>query len=107
MKNLIIRSGSLRMGGLERVLIEMLQNISKEKYNIYLIVEDNSGDKNIFLDQVPKEIPIYFLKTEKVIEKTDYHRKRKGSLYHKIMYNVNMMKEHKIVLRETNKIIEK
>ena len=28
-KNVIIRSGSLRMGGLERVLIEVLQNIDK------------------------------------------------------------------------------
>jgi len=105
MKNLIIRSGSLRMGGLERVLIEMLQNISKEKYNIYLIIEDNSGKNNIFLDQVPKEIPIHFLKTEGLISKTDYHRKRKKSLYNKIMYNLCMMKEHKIVLDETKKVI--
>lgn len=107
MKNLIIRSGSLRMGGLERVLIEMLQNISKEKYNIYLIIEDDSGKNNIFLDQVPKEIPIHFLKTEELIAKTDYHRKRKKSLYHKIMYNLHMIKEHKIVIDETKKVIEK
>ena len=105
MKNLIIRSGSLRMGGLERVLIEMLQNISKEKYNIYLIIEDNSGKNNIFLDQVPKEIPLHFLKTEGLISKTDYHRKRKKSLYNKIMYNLCMMKEHKIVVDETKKVI--
>lgn len=107
MKNLIIRSGSLRMGGLERVLIEMLQNISKEKYNIYLIIEDNSGKNNIFLDQVPKEIPIHFLKTEELISRTDYYRKRKKSLYHKTMYNFHMMKEHKIVVDETKKVIEK
>ena len=32
-KRLVIRSGSLRMGGLERILIEVLQTINKEKYN--------------------------------------------------------------------------
>jgi len=95
------------MGGLERVLIEMLQNISKEKYNIYLIIEDNSGKNNIFLEQVPKEIPIHFLKTEELISKTDYHRKRKKSLYHKTMYNLHMIKEHKIVVDKTKKVIEK
>ena len=35
MKNIIIRSGSLRMGGLERVLIEVLQAIDKK--NIILL----------------------------------------------------------------------
>ncbi|MDP0506665.1 MAG: glycosyltransferase [Fusobacterium sp. JB019] len=106
MKNLIIRSGSLRMGGIERVLMEILNNISKEKYNIYLIIEDDSGKNNIFLNQVPKDIPIYFLKSQELIGKTDYHRKRKDSLYHKLMYNINMMREHKVVLKNTKEIID-
>ena len=39
MKNeekIVFRSGSLRMGGLERVLIEVLQTINKDKYEDYL-----------------------------------------------------------------------
>ena len=35
-KKVIFRSGSLRMGGLERVLIEVLQTIDKEKFDLYL-----------------------------------------------------------------------
>ncbi|MGL6098796.1 MAG: glycosyltransferase, partial [Fusobacteriaceae bacterium] len=106
MKNLVIRSGSLRMGGLERVLIEMLQNLDRKKYKISLIIEDNSGAENIFLSEVPKEIEIYFLKPEELIEKTHYHRERKKNLYHKIMYNILMMKEHSFVVERTVQVLK-
>lgn len=105
-KNLVIRSGSLRMGGLERVLIEMLQNLDKNRYNISLIIEDDSGKENIFLDQVPKSIDIYFLKPENLIAKTHYHRERKKNLYHKFMYNFLMSKEHSFVIRRTQEVLQ-
>ena len=106
MKNLVIRSGSLRMGGLERVLIEMLQNLDSNRYNISLIIEDNSGKENVFLDQVPKGIDIYFLKPESLIEKTHYHRERKKNLYHKFMYNLLMSKEHSFVVNKTKDVLK-
>lgn len=105
-KNLVVRSGSLRMGGLERVLIEMLQNLDKNRYNISLIIEDDSGKENIFLDQVPKGIDIYFLKPEDLIAKTHYHRERKKNLYHKFMYNLLMSKEHSFVIRRTQEVLQ-
>lgn len=105
-KNLVIRSGSLRMGGLERVLIEMLQNLDKNRYNISLIIEDDSGKENVFLDQVPKGIDIYFLKPEDLIAKTHYHRERKKNLYHKFMYNLLMSKEHSFVIRRTQEVLQ-
>ncbi|MEG1338887.1 glycosyltransferase [Cetobacterium sp.] len=106
MKNLVIRSGSLRMGGLERVLIEMLQNLDRKKYNISLIIEDNSGEENVFLDQVPKGIDIYFLKSEELIANTHYHRERKKNLYNKLMYNYLMGKEHRIVVSKTCEVLQ-
>lgn len=105
MRNIVFRSGSLRMGGLERVLIEVLQNLNLEKYIVSLIIEDDSGSENIFLDQVPKDIEVYFVKPEEMIAKTHYHRERKKSLYHKIMYNYYMYKEHKYVVTKTMDIM--
>lgn len=105
-KNLVVRSGSLRMGGLERVLIEMLQNLDCNRYNISLIIEDNSGKENVFLDQVPEGIDIYFLKPETLIEKTHYHRERKKNLYHKFMYNLLMSKEHSFVVNKTKDVLK-
>lgn len=104
-KNIIFRSGSLRMGGLERILIEVLQNIDKEKYNITLVIDDDCGKDNIFEKDIPKEIPYYFLKSQKLIEKTEYYKKRKKNLICKVMYNLYMNLETFIMSREMKKII--
>ena len=56
-KKVIFRSGSLRMGGLERVLIEVLQTIDREKFDIYLVIDDDCGEENIFeKDRVESEV---------------------------------------------------
>ncbi len=107
MKNIVIRSGSLRMGGLERVLIEVLQNLNLEKYRVSLIIEDDSGDENIFLEDIPKNIDVYFLKSKEMIEKTHYHRMKKKNIFNKIMYNYLMYKEHKFVVKKTLEVMKK
>ena len=89
-KNIIIRSGSLRMGGLERVLIEVLQTIDKKKYNITLVIDDDCGEGNIFEKDIPKEIPYYFLKSKKLMEKTEYYKEKRKKLFYKLMYNLYM-----------------
>ena len=75
-KNILFRSGSLRMGGLERVLIEVLQTIDKEKYNISLIIDDDCGEDNIFEKDIPKEIKYYFLKSQDLIQKQNIIKKK-------------------------------
>lgn len=106
MKNIVIRSGSLRMGGLERVLIEVLQNIDLEKFKVSLLIEDDSGKENIFIDDIPNGIDLYFIKPEEMILKTKYHRERKGNIYHKLMYNLYMEKERKFVVKRTKEILK-
>ena len=106
-KNVIIRSGSLRMGGLERVLIEVLQNIDKEKYNITLVIDDDCGGENIFEKDIPKEIPYYFLKSQGLIEKTNYYKLRRKNILYKLMYNIYMSIETYIKSKNIKKLIEK
>lgn len=79
-KNIIFRSGSLRLGGLERVLIEVLQTIDKKKYNIILVIDDNGGKENIFEKDIPKEIPYYFLKSKELREKEQNLKKKENIL---------------------------
>lgn len=103
-KKIIIRSGSLRMGGLERVLIEALQTIDREKYEISLLITDDSGKDNIFLKDIPQDIKVYFLKPESLMRETEQYRlKRKDSIYNKFMYNYMMWKERGIILENTKK----
>lgn len=107
MKNIIIRSGSLRMGGLERVLIEVLQTIDKNKYNITLVIDDDCGSGNIFEKDIPKEIPYYFLKSKELIEKTEYYKERKKNLFYKLMYNLYMNLETFIMKENMKKLLRK
>lgn len=107
MKNVIIRSGSLRMGGLERVLIEVLQNIDKNKYNLTLVIDDDCGEDNIFEKDIPKEISYYFLKSQKLIEKTNYYKLRRKNILYKLMYNIYMNIETYIKSKNIKKLIEK
>ena len=76
-KKIVFRSGSLRMGGLERVLIEVLQTINKDKYEIILVIDDDCGENNIFEKDIPKEVKYYFLKSQELIQKIDKYRLKK------------------------------
>ncbi|WP_027128200.1 glycosyltransferase [Fusobacterium perfoetens] len=96
MKNIVIGTGSLLMGGIERVLQEVLKNLDKNKYKIFLFVEKDYGKSNIFLDEIPKEVEVYFLKPYSLIEKAEYYRDKKKNIFYKLLYNIQMKKERKI-----------
>lgn len=106
-KNIIIRSGSLRMGGLERVLIEVLQTIDKKKYNITLVIDDDCDEGNIFEKDIPKEIPYYFLKSKELIEKTEYYKEKRKNLFCKLMYNLYMNFETFIMCKNMKNLLNK
>ncbi|MBP6063654.1 MAG: glycosyltransferase [Fusobacteriaceae bacterium] len=105
-KNVIIRSGTLKMGGLERVLIEVLQSIEKNRYNLYLFIENNAGKENVFLNDVPDWIKVYFLKPEPIMRKSEFYRQNKKKMYYKLMYNITMNLEKYLVKKNTKKYIK-
>lgn len=106
-KNIVFRSGSLRMGGLERVLIEVLQTIDKEKYNISLIIDDDCGKENVFEKDIPKEVKYYFLKSQNLIKKTEYYKGRRKNIFYKLMYNLYMNLETFLMCRKSKEILKK
>ena len=106
-KRVIIRSGSLRMGGLERVLIEVLQTINKEKYNISLVIDDDCGEADIFKKDIPKEIDYYFLKSETLMKKISFYRERKNNLLYKGLYNFYLSYSKYIACKNMEKLVEK
>ncbi|WP_426710475.1 glycosyltransferase [Cetobacterium sp. SF1] len=106
-KTIVIRSGSLRMGGLERVLIEVLQNIDREKFNLYLIIEDDCGKENIFEKDIPEDLPYYFLKSKKLRDFTERVKRRKKNIIFKILYNIMMRVEEVTVYRNIKKLLNK
>jgi len=57
-KKILIRIGSLRHGGAEKVLINFLKNIPPDKYEIDLLLNLYSG---IYVKEVPSWINLYYL----------------------------------------------
>ena len=104
MKKVLFYNGSLRMGGIERVLVEVLQNIDRSKMSIDLIIEDGIKSLNIFEKDIPKDIKIYYLKPEGLIQKTDFYRKNKKNIFYKIIYNIMMNYEGYIKRKNFKKI---
>ena len=77
----LFRSGSLRMGGLERVLVEVLQNINKTDLDIHLLIDDET-EEDIFRKDIPLDIPYHFLKSNQFMKQLELVRKEKNkSLY--------------------------
>jgi len=106
MKKVLFYNGSLRMGGIERVLVEVLQNIDRSKMSIDLLIEDGIKSLNVFEKDIPKDIKIYYLKPEELIQKTDFYRKNKKNFFYKIIYNIMMNYEGYIKKKNLNKIIK-
>lgn len=63
-KKILIRIGSLRHGGAEKVLVTFLKNISPDKYEIDLLLNLYSGK---YLKDVPSWITIYYLNKGEMI----------------------------------------
>ncbi|MFV0146890.1 glycosyltransferase [Empedobacter falsenii] len=63
-KKILIRIGSLRQGGAEKVLVTFLKNLSPEKYEIDLLLNLYSGK---YLKDVPSWITIYYLNKGEMI----------------------------------------
>lgn len=98
----LFRSGSLRMGGLERVLVEVLQNINKTDLDIHLLIDDETGEQDVFRKDIPKEIPFHFLKSKEFMEKLDQTRDQKNkNIFSKLKYNIYMQSSRKICKLET------
>lgn len=63
-KKILIRIGSLRHGGAEKVLVTFLKNLSQDKYDIDLLLNLYSGK---YLKDVPTWINIYYLNKGEMI----------------------------------------
>lgn len=84
-KKILIRIGSLRHGGAEKVLVTFLKNLSPEKYEIDLLLNLYSGK---YLKDVPSWINIYYLNKGEMITTNrpqDIPQKAFRVIYQKIL----------------------
>ena len=84
-KKILIRIGSLRHGGAEKVLVTFLKNLSQEKYEIDLLLNLYSGK---YLKDVPSWVNIYYLNKGEMITTNrlqDIPQKAFRVIYQKIL----------------------
>ncbi|WP_288875245.1 glycosyltransferase [uncultured Fusobacterium sp.] len=102
---LLFYNGSLRMGGIERVMIDVLESLDKKKFDITLVIEDDAGELNIFAKSIPNEINLIYLKSKELIKKTEFYKyNRRKNILAKVMYGI-MMKYEGVVKRKNLKKI--
>ncbi len=63
MKTLLFHINSLLAGGIEKVLIELLQGLDPEKYRIRLSIAHDLGELEVLKDQIPPYVEITYILT--------------------------------------------
>lgn len=84
-KKILIRIGSLRHGGAEKVLVTFLKNLPKDKYEIDLLLNLYSGK---YLSEVPEWINVIYLNKGEMITTNrpqDIPRKAFRVIYQKLL----------------------
>ncbi|MGL6025100.1 MAG: glycosyltransferase [Cetobacterium sp.] len=99
-KKIAIYSGQLHMGGIERVLVNYLEKLAKEpELDITLIIKENIPEKNIFFNEIPKNVKVEFIKTEKMCRKTMCFKENKKNIFSRLQYQWALFYE-RIVMRK-------
>lgn len=78
---MLFRSGSLGMGGLEKVLVQTLQILSSSEWDISLLLTYDEKEKNILEKEIPKNISYSFLNDNNFLKKMEYSQLRKSKVY--------------------------
>lgn len=85
-KNILFYIGTLNGGGAERMLIELLKNLNRRKYKLFLALNRPQG---FFFDQVPSDII--------VIDRSPYYKDR-SNLLKRFFGLASIIKDHNIDL---------
>ena len=104
-KKLLIHNGNISIGGQEKMLMEFLNILSPEKYEVLLLIEENNGKRNDYLDMIPKWINYKFLTTEKFMEKIEKNKNSKN-IFKKLYYSHLLKIKKKIAFKELKKYLD-
>ena len=103
-KKLLIHNGNISIGGQEKMLMEFLNILDSKKYEILLLIEENNGKRNDYIDRIPKWIDYKFLTTEEFMNKIEKYQSSKNFL-EKLYYSHLLKLKKKISLKELKKYL--
>lgn len=80
-------NGQLFMGGIERVGVSYITELSKDKdIELFVVIKENDMERNVFLKYLPKNINVQFIKTEEMVSLREKVSKKRKNIFWKIVY---------------------
>lgn len=107
-KNILFYIETLQVGGIEKVLIELLKNIDKEKFDINLLIGYHLPLLEKFKNDIPNEIKIEYLLKDDIFCKFK-EKKALGKLcfYEKVLNEILAIKRKKIMGKKLLDLLDK
>ena len=84
-KNILFYTSGVGLGGVEKVVLEVLKGIDKNKFDIKLAIQYEN--ENLFENEIPKEVNYKYMLPQKIIDKSLYYRERKKNIFYKMLYS--------------------
>lgn len=84
------------------MLIEFLNILDPTKYEVLLLIEENKGKNNDYIDEIPKWINYKFLTSERLMEDISL-LKNKKNIFTKLYYSILLKKKKNVAIKEFEK----
>lgn len=84
------------------MLIEFLNILDPTKYEVLLLIEENKGKNNDYINEIPKWINYKFLTSEKLMEDISL-LKNKKNIFTKLYYSILLKKKKNVAIKEFEK----
>lgn len=97
MKKILFYTSGVGLGGVERVILEILKAIDKKKFDIKLGLQYEN--ENTFENEIPKEINYKYMLPQVIIDKSLYYRSKKKNVFYKVLYSF-MLKYEKYLIKK-------
>lgn len=103
-KRLLIHNGNISIGGQEKMLMEFLNILDSKKYEVLLLIEENNGKRNDYINRIPRWVDYKFLTTEEFMNKIEKYQGSKNFLK-KLYYSHLLKLKKKTALKELKKYL--
>ena len=97
MKKILFYTNGVGLGGVERIILEILKEINKNKFDIKLGLQYQ--DQNIFENEISKKVEYKYMLPQEIIDKSLYYRSKKKNIFYKLMYSF-MLKYEKYIIKK-------
>lgn len=103
MEKVLFKIRGLEFGGIERLIVDIVNNLKLDNKKIVLLTEKND---NFFKKQLLEDIEIIYIKPDRVVKYLEYiDKKKKRNVFYKVLYDIlNRYKKYKFAKNINNYI---